>query len=178
MGIFFFSNGDFPSRTCCDFFRAALFLEKLLLQTFSELLLWHNGYLIGAAISLKQLLLWRVPSKEQTLFRSTYFFKIFIKAKLPPSSHFLTTESSLWKWLFGTSTFFAEEFFKIKIPTEELLFRSRYFCTISPVGTRYCHDIGFLLGFHRDIDRIRIETEVKSLYDIFFQHHNDVATIT
>ena len=47
----------------------------------------------------------------------------------------------------------------------------------SPVGTRYCGDIGFLLGFHRDVERLRIETEVTSLCDIFFQH-NDVVAIT
>ena len=47
-----------------------------------------------------------------------------------------------------------------------------------PVGTRYRGDIGFLLDLHRDIDRLRIEIEVTSLYDIFFQHHNDVVAIT
>ena len=46
------------------------------------------------------------------------------------------------------------------------------------MGTRYYGDIGFLLGFHRDVDRLSIETEVTPLYDIFFQHHNDVVAIT
>ena len=46
-----------------------------------------------------------------------------------------------------------------------------------PIGTQYYDDIGFLLGFHRDVDRLRIDIEVKSLYDIFFQHHNDVVAI-
>ena len=45
------------------------------------------------------------------------------------------------------------------------------------MGTRYCGDIGFLLDLHRDIDRLCIEIEVTSLYDIFFQHHNDVLAI-
>ena len=36
----------------------------------------------------------------------------------------------------------------------------------------------FFVGLHRDIDRLRIEIEVTSLYDIFFQYHNDVAAIT
>ena len=36
----------------------------------------------------------------------------------------------------------------------------------------------FLLDLHGDIDRLRIEIEVKSLYDIFFQKHNDVVVIT
>ena len=37
-----------------------------------------------------------------------------------------------------------------------------------PVGTRYCGDIGFSLDLHRDIDRLRIEIDVTSLYDISF----------
>ena len=48
----------------------------------------------------------------------------------------------------------------------------------NPVGTRYCGDICFLLNLHRDIDQLHIEIEVTSLYDIFFQHHNDVVAIT
>ena len=46
-----------------------------------------------------------------------------------------------------------------------------------PVGTRYCSDIGLLLSFHHDVDRLNIEIEVTSLY-IFFQHHNDAVAIT
>ena len=45
-----------------------------------------------------------------------------------------------------------------------------------PMGTRYCGDIGFLLDFHLDVDRLRIDAT--SLYDIFVQHHNDVVAIT
>ena len=40
---------------------------------------------------------------------------------------------------------------------------------------QYCDDIGFLLGFHRDVDQLSTEIEVKSLYDIFSQHHNDAV---
>ena len=50
--------------------------------------------------------------------------------------------------------------------------------TIDPVGNRYCSDIVFLLDLHHDIDQLRIKTEVISLYDIFFQYHNDVIAIT
>ena len=46
-----------------------------------------------------------------------------------------------------------------------------------PVGTRYCGDIGFLLDFHRDVDRLRIDIDVTSLY-IFSQYHIDFAAIT
>ena len=43
---------------------------------------------------------------------------------------------------------------------------------------RYCGGIGLLLDFHCDVDRLRIDSEVTSLYDISFQHHNDVVAIT
>ena len=46
------------------------------------------------------------------------------------------------------------------------------------MGTSYCGDIGFLLDLHCHVDRLHIDIEVTSLYDIFFQHHNDVAAIT
>ena len=63
--------------------------------------------------------------------------------------------------------------------TEESLSKlsKQEFITI-PVSTRYRGDIGFLLGFYRDIDRLHIEIEVTLLCDIFFQHHNDVVAIT
>ena len=48
----------------------------------------------------------------------------------------------------------------------------------SPVGTLYCGNIGFLLDFLRDVDRLRIDIEVTLLSGIFFQHHNDVVAIT
>ena len=49
---------------------------------------------------------------------------------------------------------------------------------LAAVGTRYRGDIGFLLDFHRDVDRLRTDIEVTSLYDIFFQYHVDVVVIT
>ena len=49
--------------------------------------------------------------------------------------------------------------------------------TPRPVYTRHCGDIGFLLDFHCDLDRLHIDIEVTSLYDIFFQHQNDVVAI-
>lgn len=45
------------------------------------------------------------------------------------------------------------------------------------MGTRYCGDIDFLFDFHRDVDRLRIDLEVTSLYNIFFQNHIDVVAI-
>ena len=54
------------------------------------------------------------------------------------------------------------------------IFKNSFF----PVGTQYCGDIGFLLDLHCDVDRLRIEIEVTSLYDISLQHHNDIVAIT
>ena len=62
-------------------------------------------------------------------------------------------------------------FFMVQVFTEEYFEKD-------PVGTRYFGDIGFLLGFYRDVDRLPIDIEVTQLYDIFFQHHNDVVAIT
>ena len=49
---------------------------------------------------------------------------------------------------------------------------------LSAEGTGYCRNIGFLLDFRRDVDRLRIDTEVTSLYDISFRHLNDIVSIT
>ena len=56
--------------------------------------------------------------------------------------------------------------------------KNYFFWFLFPVGSRYCGDIGFLLDLHRDIDRLPIVIEVTLLYDIFFQHQNDVVAIT
>ena len=38
--------------------------------------------------------------------------------------------------------------------------------------SQWVRDIVTKLDFHRDIDRLRTDIEVTSLYDIFFQHQN------
>ena len=54
----------------------------------------------------------------------------FFGAKIPQSSHFLKIGSSLGHIIFGTAIF-SEELFRTKISKKELLFQSRYFCTVS-----------------------------------------------
>ena len=54
----------------------------------------------------------------------------------------------------------------------------RFLSSWVQVGRQYCGDIVFLLGFHLDVERLRIEIEVTSLCDIFLQHHDDVVAIT
>ena len=70
---------------------------------------------------------WGALFSEQSLFSKQLFFQksYFFGAKLLPSSYFLRIGSSLGQLLL------AEELFRIKISTEELPFRSRYFCTAS-----------------------------------------------
>ena len=119
---FFFQLFNWPP-ICCDFFKTVLFLEKSLLKTFSEKLIRHNSYFFGAAISSEQLLLF-----EELLFQSSQRSSFF-RAELLPSSHFLKTENSLGQLFLGTATFSTADLFITKIATEELLFRSSYFCT-------------------------------------------------
>ena len=52
----------------------------------------------------------------------------FFRANLLPSSYL---GSSIGQLLFGAAVFLAKELFRIRISTEELLFRSRYFYTTS-----------------------------------------------
>ena len=53
------------------------------------------------------------------------------------------------------------------LPGASLITAYKSFTRPHPVGTRYCNDISFLLDFHRDIDRLRIDTEGTSLYTFF-----------
>ena len=104
----------------CDFFSTTLFLEKLLLYTFSEWLLRRNSYIFRAAIFSEQMLF--SPFWDQSLFQST--FSVISRAKILQSSPFLRLRSSLWQFLFGTAVF---SLFKIKISkrdfSEKLIFQ-------------------------------------------------------
>ena len=94
----FFSNGDFPSRICWDFFRTALFLEKLLLRTSTQQLLFRSSYFFRADAFFFR----RINSSQQLFFPNSYFYR----AKLIPSSHFLRIGSSLEQLdLFGAGIF-------------------------------------------------------------------------
>ena len=75
---------------------------------------------------------WGVPFSKEPFPCSSYFFRIpnFSERNFY-SSHFLIIGSSLGQLLFGTVTFLPEELLNIKITTEELLCRSRYFCAAS-----------------------------------------------
>ena len=111
---------------------------------------FQDNFILGEATSSH---FFRVTtSTQQSLFRSSYFFRtaaffsffrtvtfsqelfsqksFFFRAKLLQSSHFFRIGSSLQQLLFGTAIFL-EELFRIKISKKELLFQSRYFCTAS-----------------------------------------------
>ena len=116
----FFSNDDLLSRIFSDFFRTALFSEKLLLCTSLDKLLRHNSNSFGAAIS-----------SEQLLFLSNSVFERVISLQQLFFQNIGSIGSSLGQLLFGTVTFLAEELLRIKIFIEELLCLSEYFCTAS-----------------------------------------------
>ena len=63
----------------------------------------------------------------QSLFQNSFFFR----AKLLQSSLFLRIGSYLGQLLFETAIFWWKNCLEKKISTEELLFKSRYFCTSS-----------------------------------------------
>ena len=63
----------------------------------------------------------------QSLFQNSFFFR----AKLLQSSLFLRIGSYLGQLLFETAIFWWKNCLEKKLSTEELLFKSRYFCTSS-----------------------------------------------
>ena len=121
--FFFFSNDDFPSDIFSDFFRTALFSEKLLLHTSlttstfdTTVTLSEHLFLQRSCFFLRSSVLERVVSSQQLFF----WIPNFLGTKLLLSSHFVRIESSLGKLLFGAATFL-EYLLGIKISTEELL---------------------------------------------------------
>ena len=120
---------DVATFLCSDFLRTALFLEKLLLPPFlrvitsTQQLLFRSGCFFRAASFFKI-----ATSSQQSFFQDRYFFR----AKLLRSSHFFRIGSSLGQVLFRTPpTFLVEKLFSTKTFSEEVLFRSRYFCEAS-----------------------------------------------
>ena len=61
---------------CCDFFRTALFSEKLPLHTSSEQLLRHNSYFFGAAVSGNLLFFDELLFQNNHFFAAAIFFRI------------------------------------------------------------------------------------------------------
>ena len=108
---------SFISReaTSSHFFRVTILTQQLL---------FRSSYFFRVAEFLRSSFFRTVTSSQQLFFQKNYFFKV----KLLPSRHFLRTGNSLGQLRFRTSIFLVEKLFRIKISTEELLFRSRYFC--------------------------------------------------
>ena len=99
--------------------------------TSTQQLLFRSSCFFGASDFF-----WRDPFSGQSILHSSCFFRIaiFSEWNVSPSSHHLRIESSLGQLLFGTAAFLAKELFRKKISTEELVFRSRYFCTASTIS--------------------------------------------
>ena len=114
---FFQDSFIFVEATSSHFFRVTISTQQFLSQNIN--FFTTAAFFEGASFS------------EQSFFRS-YFFRIaFFRAKILQSSHSLRIGSYLGPLLFGTSIFLAEEQFRIKASTEELLFQSRYFSIAS-----------------------------------------------
>ena len=115
----FFSNSDFSSPICCDFFRTVLFLEKLLLQNFSEYLLRHNSYFFRAANSSEELIFLRI-----SFFKTVTFFEVVIFSSWLLYQSETSTEQPLFEnkkifrgFTFWSSCLFGRELFRIKTST-------------------------------------------------------------
>ena len=122
----FFSNSDFPSRMCCDFFRTTLFLERLLFHTFLEWLPRHSSYNFGADIFSEQLLF--SPFSEQPLFAAVIFSEeLLFQNENSTEQPLLENEKFFMAVTFRNSCF---SLFRIKISKKELLFQGRYFCIV------------------------------------------------
>ena len=120
MFCFVFSNSDFLSRMCCDFFRTTLFLERLLFHTFSEWLLRHSSYIFGADIFSEQLLF--SPFSEQSLFAAVFFSEwLLFQNETFTEQALLENEKFFTAVTFRNSCF---SMFRIKISKKELLFKA------------------------------------------------------
>ena len=110
------------------YFRGRFFFKLLQSNHFD------TSYFFKAAISSQHLIFLKsfffrtVTSSQQLLFFQN---SCCFRAKLLSGNHHMRIGSSLGQLIFGTATFLAEELFRINISIEELLFRSRYFCTTS-----------------------------------------------
>ena len=114
-------------------FQNSFIFGEVTSSRFFRELLRHNSYFFGAGISSERCFFEELFFQNNHFFRSSYFFQnsYFFRAKRLASSHFLRKQSSSGQLLFETSTFLAEELFRIKMSTAQLLFPSRYFCTAS-----------------------------------------------
>ena len=95
--------------------------------TSTQQLLFWSSYFFRASDFWRSSIFRTVTSLQQLFFQNSYL----LRAKLLPSNHQLRTASSLGQLIVGRATFLVEGLLRIKISTEELLFRSRYFCTTS-----------------------------------------------
>ena len=85
--------------------------------TSTQQILYRSSFFFRASTSFS----------EQPLLSSNHFFQnnYFFRVELLSSSHSLRIGSSFRQVLFGTATFLGVEMFRIKISTEELLFRNQ-----------------------------------------------------
>ena len=127
------------------FFRTTVFLEKPLLQIFSEELLQHNSYFFAAAISSEQLHFSReLFFKKSRFFAVVIFFRIatFLEQNLyraASSSEWLILQDS---YFVGTATFWMKEFvqnkdiYRTAIFLKQVLLHSNHFFRTDSFSTK------------------------------------------
>ena len=139
--VIFFSNYNFPSRSCTDFFRTALFFlffveatssHFLKVTTLTQQLFFRSSHFFRA-----------ITFSEEILFQNNFFFRIdsFSRVKLLLSSHVLRKSSFQGQLLCRNSYFVRSVTLSELLLWEELVpnkdiyrraaFWLRLFCTAS-----------------------------------------------
>ena len=117
---------QFPFSYMLQYFGTALFLEKLLLHTFSVQIFSIKTVIFSEQLFLQSsCLFWGAPFLEQSLFPSIIFLEYLFFL-----SETSTQKPDLENWKFSSAVTFQNSYSQ-KTSTEELLFRSRFFCTTS-----------------------------------------------
>ena len=101
------------------------FRRNYFFTLFTQQLLFRSNYFFWAAVFLEELRFRNCIFLVAVIFSECLLFK----AKLLPSSHLLRIGYLLGQLLFGRATFLPDKLFRINISAEEILFRSKYFCT-------------------------------------------------
>ena len=120
---------QFPFSHMLRYFRAALFLKKLLIHSFSKQLFskYHESYFFGAVLSSGQQHFLRSSFFRTVTFSQHFFF--FFSEYLLVQSETSTQKPNLENRKFFSAVT-SQNIYKQKISTEELYFRTRFFRTI------------------------------------------------
>ena len=132
---FFFSNGNFPSRICCDFLRAAF--EYLLFQSefsteqpplenrkFFRVVTFQNSYLFDEGIVQNKYIYRRATFSKMIPLYSINFFR---RATFQKKANFSGKQYSALPTFSGELIFQSVSFFKRRYLLLQLPFQKNYF---------------------------------------------------